>query len=169
MMNPWTILGVIAAWLISLSAVGYWQNQAGHVAERGKWEQREVVELTAINNKIEQLNREARDKELLYAANMSMIATGYEKEMKNAKRKTDERVADILSGSLVLRDPAASKQACGSETGSTPAPPGERDGETGGGFLSEAAAVFLISEAGRCDQIVEQLTAAQNIITGDRE
>lgn len=165
-MNPRIAMAVIGAWLISLAAMGYWQNRAGHIAERGEWQARETSELRMANREIERLNGEARAKERQHAENMSSIATSYEKEMQNEKRKTDVLVADLLAGSLVLHDPAGQSPGA-SETGATPASTGERDGETGC-QLSTAAARFLLEEAGRADAIVEQLTACQQVVVSDR-
>ena len=166
-MNPWAILGAVAAGLLSLAAMGYWQNQAGQDKCNAKWEARDITELRTANQKILDLEQRARDKERQHAANLSQIATNYEREIKNEKRKTDVLVADLLAGSLVLFDPAAGQSPGASETGPTPARPGERDGQAGT-QLSTTAARFLLEEAGRADAIVEQLTACQQVIVSDR-
>lgn len=165
-MNPWTILGIVAAWLLSLSAVGYWQNQAGHTAERVKWQARETTELVTANREIERLNNDARAEERRHAESISNIATGYERKIENEKHKTDVLIADLLAGSLVLHDPG--RQGAGaSETGPTLPAAGERDGEAGTGLSAEASR-FLLEQAGRCDAIVEQLTACQAVVISDR-
>lgn len=165
-MNPRILLAVVAIWLLSLSAMGYWQNQAGHTAERVKWQARETSDLSAANSEITRLNDEARAREREHAESISTIAAGYERKIENEKRKTDSLVADLLAGSLVLHDPAGQSPG-GSETGAAPARPGECDGKAGS-ELSTAAARFLLEEAGRADAIVEQLGACQAVIVSDR-
>lgn len=165
-MNPRIMLAVVAVWLLSLAAMGYWQNRAGHTAERADWQKRETSELATANRKIVQLNDEARAREREHAESISNIDTGYQRRIQNEQRKTDLLVADLLAGILVLHDPAG-QGAGASETGPAPTGPGERDGEAGC-QLSTTAARFLLEEAGRADQIVDQLTACQAVIVSDR-
>jgi len=166
-MNPYAILGIVAAWLLSLAAMGYWQNDAGRTSEKVKWQATQTRELADANKKIVRLNDEARAIEQQRAALMSRIADGYEKERSNEKRKTDAVIADLRSGLLGLYDHAAGIQAGADQTGATGPGTGGSDGGAGT-QLSRTAAEFLYTEADRADAIVRQLTACQQVVMDDR-
>lgn len=167
-MNPYSFLGVLLAWLLSLCAVGYWQHGDGQTMERTQWQAREVKELKAANDKIAELEHAARSAELDYAAAMDKVATQFEQEKRNANIKTNRLIAQLRAGDLRLYDPAArSESACAGTTSATPASPGSGDGATAGG-LSGAATEFLLGEAERADEIVLQLNACQGVVRADR-
>lgn len=167
-MNPWAILGVVVLWIASLAAVGSWQNDAGHVAERDGWIKRENTELREANAKIKQLEDEARLQEHRWAQNQADIAALLEKERQDAKRKTDRLIADYRAGTLRLRDPSAARQQAGGSQGSaTAAAPGQCDGTAPGGLSGEAAE-FLFNLTGEANEVTDQLTACQAVIVSDR-
>jgi Bacteriophage Rz lysis protein len=167
-MNPWAILGIAAIWLLSLTAVGAWQNDAGQTTVRDEWSRADNKALTESNQKILELQAEVREKEREHARRMSRIANGYEKERQDEKHKTDMFVADVLAGRIMLFDPGSGVQADGSGSGQIGPTTGERDGQTHTG-LSTAAAGFLFELAGECNQVVHQLDSCQEIVTSDRK
>jgi len=165
-MNPWAILGVLGAWLLSLAAMGYWQHDAGRTAERVKWQGAQTRELVAANIEIQRLNDAAREKERLHAASINNIAGAYERKLRDEKHKTDDLVNGVLDGSLVLRDPGGVQAGCGA-AGETGAGPGGHI-DTAGTRLSAAAARFLLDLAGDCNAVALRLSACQAVVVSDR-
>lgn len=169
--NPYVLLGVGvgAAWLLSLAGVGYWQYGVGQDAERVEWQDRENEELRTANATITLLQNEARQTEQAHAKRLAETSGKYEKEKAHEIAKRERVIADLRSGAVRLRDPGTTGQrACGSEGCGIAAAPGKCDGPAGG-ELSGQLAEFLVSEAGRADEVVRQLQACQEVVISDRE
>jgi prophage endopeptidase len=168
-MNPYLIIGLMAAWIASLVGVGYWQNEAGHVAERTKWQTRENNELREANAKILRLEEDARKAERDHGAVLAAISTHYEKELGDANKRREADHAAVRAGTLRLRDPnTAGLRACGSVMPETSPRAGGRDGRAPG-ELSGAAAEFLLDLAHDADNVARQLAACQGVVTADRQ
>jgi len=167
-MNPYAIIVALVIWIASLAGVGYWQNGAGHSAERVAWQAKDNVELAAANAKILQMETDARASEQAHAQTQSDISTDYERKLQDAQTQRQKDIAAARSGALRLRDPGASaQQSCGGSAGQDAASASGRDGAAEPG-LSGPAAEFLLSEADRADAIVQQLGACQAVILADR-
>lgn len=167
-MNPWAILIVVALWLASLAGVGYWQNEAGQTQVRAEWLKNDNAELTEANVKIVTLTEKARADEHRYAQNQADISKILEQERQDAKRKTDQLIADYRAGTLRLRDPGAVRQPTnGSQSGTATAAPCRCDGATPS-ELSGAAGEFLLDLTREADEVAHQLEACQAVITSDR-
>lgn len=165
-MNPWAILIVVALWIASLTGVGLWQNEAGNEQCRANWLKKDNAELTEANAKIISMTEKALTDERRLAQNQADISKILEQERQNAKRKTDQLIADYHAGTLRLRDPGA--QQAGSSTGcQTSATAGGSDAGTQG-RLSGAAAEFLLNLTGEADEVVNQLAACQKNLLSDR-
>lgn len=160
-MNPWIILGIILAWLASITTVGYWQNDAGHTAERVAWQERANKELAYANIEITTLQDAYRAQEAAHAADLAAISKNYQQEKLRNEKTTEDRIAAARDGALVLRDPGAvSVQTCSGgvpETGA--AHPGRDDAGDGG--LSKVATEFLLNLTGRANGVRDKLTACQ--------
>lgn len=168
-MNPYVIIGLIAAWIASLVGVGFWQNDAGHVAERTEWQTRENGELRTANATIKALQEQARKDEQTHAAALAAISTDYERKLSDANKQRAADAAAVRSGSLRLRDPSApGLRACGSLPAETAAGTGQRDGGAAG-ELSAAASGFLLDLANESDDVARQLAACQRVVIEDRE
>lgn len=166
-MNPYVIIGLLIAWVASLGAVGWWQNDAGHTAERVVWQKRDNEALTKANAAIKRLEEEARASELRHAEDLNVISTGYQKELVNAKAQKDRDVAAARAGTLGLRF-RAEGGTCPGGTGQATASSGGRDGPATAELPSEIAA-GLFALADDADEVVLQLTACQAVIRSDRE
>ena len=167
-MNPWAIVAALLLWIASLAGVGYWQNSAGHTAERAAWQKRENQELVSANLRIIELSDKYRAAEKEHAAAMDRVAINREKERENEKLKTEERVRAARAGTLRLRDPGATAcQTSGSALPGAGAGTGQRDGPGNGG-LSGDAAEFLLKLTGRCNDVRDTLNACQRIVEEDR-
>lgn len=168
-MNPWIALGLVLAWVASLAGVGYWQNDAGHTAERVAWQTRDNEELRKANAKIIALNDAARQTEQQNAAKVAAIATDYERKLKDAKTQRDHDIADAYSGAIGLRIPSTSGiTAGGSEAATTTAATGQCNGGTATELPRETVA-NLLALADDADEITNQLAACQEVIRADRE
>lgn len=167
-MNPYLIIGLMAAWIASLVGVGYWQNEAGHVAERTEWQTRENNELRLANAKILRLEEDARKAEQDHGAMIALISTHYEKELGDANKRREADHAAVRTGALRLRDPdSAGLRACGSVVPEAGPGASGRDGRAPG-ELSDAAADFLLDLAHDADGIARQLAACQQVVVSDR-
>lgn len=166
-MNPWLMLGLVLAWIASLFAVGSWQNDAGHVAEKSAWQTRENIELAQANAKIIVLNQAVRDQEHRSAEQINQIAIVYEKDKSHEIEKRDAVIAHLRAGTLRLFDPASAIGTDGNTTGQTAASSRCGDG-TASGELSGQTGEFLVSLASESDEVVRQLTTCQSVITEDR-
>jgi prophage endopeptidase len=168
MINPYLIIVLLLAWLGSLVGVGYWQHHAGITETTLAYSQRDNNNLSVANSKIKSLEEAYRLAEQVHAANINLISTQYQKELDNANIKTADLVRGARAGTFRLRDPGAKdNDSCGNRAAQTTASTGERDGETRG-ELSKPFAEFLIAESGRADEIVNQLTACQQVVIEDR-
>ena len=167
-MNPYIIIGILVLWAASLFGAGYWQNQAGHTAERVAWQAKDNKELSDANAQILKLNNEARATEHTHAEQLANIATSYEQERQNEITAKDVLIAKLRAGSVQLHDPyASSVQASGCATSTIAAGAGRGDAQAGS-ELSEQLGEFLISEASRADKVVTQLQACQAVVQSDR-
>lgn len=166
-MNPYVIIGIGAAWVLSLGAVGWWQNSAGHTEERAAWQKRENTELVTANAAIKRLEEEARDTERRHAEDLNEISTGYQKELVNAKAQKDRDVAAARAGALSLRIPSPCKGADGGQAGTATTGAGGRDAAAGTELPREVTA-GLFELADDADEVVRQLTACQAVVSADR-
>lgn len=167
-MNPYAIIAALILWAASIGGVGYWQNHAGHTAERVAWQEKDSQELREANAAIIALEESARATEQQHAREISDIGTTYEKERQDAKHKTDTTLAAVHAGTIVLRDPYTSSlhpsgsKTCEAATGSIIS-----DGSTPA-KLSDESAGFLLGISGEADEVVSQLAACQAVIRSDR-
>ena len=167
-MSSYRILAIVFVLLLSHGAIAYWQHTAGKTSERAKWQGKQIAELAQANQTIVDLNNRYRELEHRLDDEINVLTTKYLKEKQNAQRKTDALVADARAGYLVLWDAHAMQAGvCGSGETTTPTP--GSDGREGSRLLSKDATVFLLTEAGRCDEIAHQLKAAQGVILADRK
>lgn len=168
-MKPYVIIGLIVVWVASLAGVGYWQNEAGHIAERTTWQTRENGELRTANATIKALQERARKSEHDHAAALSAVSTDYERKLSHANKQRAADAAALRAGTLRLRDPdPTGLRACGGLGAKIGAGPGGRDGAQGG-ELSDAAAEFLLDLASDADDVARQLEACQEVVVKDRE
>lgn len=166
-MNPWIIVGFLVA-LIAVGAGGYLKGEHdGKTAEKAEWQGRENTELTAANAKIFALEEGARKLEREHAQRLADISAKFEKDKANAAAQKERDIAAARAGALSLRIPSPCKDPGGSDGGAAPASPGERDGAKTT-ELPRAVTEFLLGFADDADEVVDQLTACQAVISSDR-
>lgn len=167
-MNPYLIIGLLIGWLASLAGVGWWQNTAGHTAERTAWQTRENSELRAANAKIITLQASARRIEQAHALALSEISTNYQKDLSHAIKQRAADLAAVRAGTLRLRvQYPASIYAIGERPAETCPGAGGRDGPQGT-ELPATITADLLALAADADDITRQLTACQRVILEDR-
>lgn len=167
-MNPYLIIGLLIGWLASLSGVGWWQNAAGHVAERSTWQTRENAELRTANDKIRSMQESARRSEQAHAAALAGVSTNYQKELSNANKQRAADIAAVRAGTLRLRvQYPASIHALGDRPAETGPGTGGCDAPKGA-ELPESIVADLLGLAADADDITRQLTACQRVIIEDR-
>lgn len=168
-MNPWLLLGIVVAFVVSNLGSYFTGKSDGADGERLVWTQRENTELTAANAKIAKLHQEARDAEAAHAMAVNLISTTLQGETDAARAETERLKSAARAGTFRLRDPAASrKDACRSAAAETPAGAGQRD-EGKGTELSGAASAFLLELTGEADEVAKQLAACQAVVIDDRK
>ena len=168
-MNPYVIIGALVIWIASLVGVGYWQNGAGHVAERTTWQTRENTDLRAANFKIITLEEGSRKAEQQHATALATVSSDYERKLSDANKQRAADAVALRAGTLRLRDPsAAGTHACGGLGIEVGAGAGRRDGGAPG-ELSATASEFLLELASDADDVVRQLAACQAVVVKDRE
>lgn len=165
--NLWAILGGVLIVLALLVGVGRWQNEAGHVAERTAWQERENKELVAANDEITRLNFEAVEKEKKHLLALDAIATEHQTEIAKNENQKQRDIADARSGALGLRFTASCKGAGESGGSKVGASTGVSDGGTEV-ELSREITGALYEIANDADRNTDQLRAAQAVIAEDR-
>lgn len=169
-MNPYLIIALMVAWAGSLLYAYENGGDARETAIRAEVLQRDNRALSRANAEIQALQESARAQEAKKAQAIADISNQHQKEIRDAESRRRADVDAARRGSLVLRDPSASSAAvCGpSEPAQVAASTGQRDDrETG--QLSGQATEFLLNLVNEADEVVRQLTAAQDIIRKDRE
>jgi hypothetical protein len=167
-MNQYLIIGLLIGWAASLAGVGWWQNEAGHTAERTAWQTRENTELRAANAKIITLQTSVRSIEQAHAIALADVSTNYQKELSNANKQHAADVAAVRAGAIRLRYPNTSSiYSIGDRPAETGPGTGGCDGPKGA-ELPAATSEFLLSLANDADDITRQLTACQRVIIEDR-
>lgn len=166
--NPWLIVGLGAAWLASIVAVGWWQREDGRAAERVDWQARDNDQIREANRAILRLTENARTAERAHGEAVAAIATHYEKELHDAKTQRERDRALLRTGGLRLRDPAAPGLGACDGTAAAPGTAAGLDHGRAPGQLSDAAAEFLLDLAGDADAVARQLAACQRVVIEDR-
>ncbi|AJD82929.1 hypothetical protein PJWF_00035 [Achromobacter phage JWF] len=92
---------------------------------------------------------------------LNEVSTALQEKLNAAEKINDDYARRIATGSLVLRDPGASRPRQVSQDRSCPAA-SQRDGQTGS-ELSTEASQFLWGEAERADRNTEELSACQAV------
>ncbi|KVW99507.1 lysis system i-spanin subunit Rz [Thiobacillus denitrificans] len=166
--NPWLLLGALGtAAALTLGAYFYGVS-AGVDRTETAWQAREATINAASAVAIQSAETKARTAERKSATEVAVVSTEYQQKLRNIANEKDRIIAGlrVINGGLFIdtRRP----QTCENSVPAAGPGPGGRDGRTRA-ELSVEASDFLIGEASRADQVVEQLTACQAIVTMDRD
>lgn len=163
-----------SAGLVWLAFVGYGeqQYQAGELAERSTWLQRDNSQLQEANARIATLQQTARDKEHAHGQEMAAIGTKHQEDLDHVRTEKNRVIDGLRARNLRLRIPVistASAACSGVDTsGEAGASAGQRDGEETA-ELSGAAAEFLVELTSEADDVAWQLSACQAVVETDRQ
>ncbi len=168
MPNPWIILAIVLAWGGSLVGVGVWQRHDGALADNDAWQIKANKEQIAATAKIKSLEDAARHKEQTDQAAFVAISTNYEGQLQNANKQHEADLNALHAGTLVLRDHGTTGlRPIGCSSPETAGSTSGRD-DSQGRQLSLEADEFLFGFADEADNLANQLTACQAIVTRDR-
>lgn len=147
--------------LALIAGVLHFTYTAGYNKSERVWLDKYTTELGKLNDQLVESQR----KERAAVAQQEQIEADLLAKQKEHKANANATISDLRAGTIRLRESLKSK-SCPSVPGTTGSTGGSDAASTGG--LSEEDVRFLISEARRADQAVEQLKAAQQVITHDR-
>lgn len=125
----------------------------------GEWRKSEEAAIEAARKK-------AQATEAAHAKDLDEIEKKHRKEMEDATKQADARIASVHAGYRLRISAGCTGAGNGAQVAA--AAPGS-DGTAGAQFLSEADSAFLIGEAKRADDIVRQLRICQETIDSDRK
>lgn len=156
---------VVVLLLLCFTAIGsylFGKHVAdGETAARNLEDANRAAALVAsANERVRQAEKAAQD--LLEAT-----AAAYENKLREKDNEVSKAVADLRAGRIRVRIPAASQVCDNAVPGAAPAP-----GFGDGGTAIELPVGFsedLLRRFGKCDQVAEQLRAAQQVILDDRK
>lgn len=169
MIPAYRILAVLAVWVASMLAVGYWQRNDGAARCEAAWQDRSRQEASIAATRTQALQNAARQQEQQSATAMAAISADYETRIHDAQTLHDRDVAAARSGALRLRYvyPAPALPAGGNPIAETGAGTSGRNGSSGGELPGEIAA-GLYGLADDADAIARQLAACQAVVRQDR-
>lgn len=159
----------------ALGTIAYKLDSRGF--ERGKAQveaqvaQRDNEALKQALDKLAKATKQVRDLEDKNIADLAAAALNLKKGLDNAEKAKMAALAGVRDGSIKLQVRLAqcTTNSVRNSTSAT-SPSGQPDnGTTATAVLGEDDSTFLITEASRADKIVQQLTAAQEVIIKDRE
>ena len=168
-MSPWVALGVLLAWLGSLTAVGYWQNHQGRIDEKVVWEKRYNEEVTQAADQLKQLEDTYRLKEQDWNYKLNTVSVTYQRKLDDANKKFAVTSTNIDNGTIRLLDTNATSVCSGKGTTTEVASSTSGSNAASGCELSTKASRDLWKLAEQADATAERLAACQAIITLDRQ
>lgn len=154
--------GVIALGIISTFMFGYHQ---GGASVRADWMAHEADVNAQQAKAIADANERVRAIERKHALVIADITDNFQRQLKEKDDEKNTAIASMLANGLYVN---AECPTCGNATGgtSTCKPTGSREKRV---RLSNKDAEFLIRIASEADQVVEQLSACQAILKGERK
>jgi len=168
------LLGVILVMAL-IAAAGWKGYSLGQTVVKAEWQKQALTESIANAAKFKELSDKYRAMEQESAVRVAAVSRKYQQELSNAKTATNTALNSLRAGTVVLRDPDAGKQACGSGNPETSPGTARSDGGTPGrlpsppaGILSQRAGEFLINLAAEADSCALQVKGLQDIVSADR-
>jgi len=173
-MKVYLYVAALIALLAAFASTFFVGRNSGIDSERSKWLGRVNEELLAANTKIHSLEEAIRAAELEAQLRVNEASVNLENANAEADLKKDKTISDLHNRVVRLRvqlDEQAStttSQTSGRDEDKLTSASSERETISKTGFLGEADATFLVSEAERADTIVRErntlLTIAETYI-----
>lgn len=159
-----------AALVLVLALVGsYFKGRSdGGAIVRSEYSARDLKAAQDYAAKKDALQEAYRAQEARWQEKFVSASRTYQKGLASAHTQRLADIAAIDAGTLRLRDPGTDSQACGSPaTVAASGSSGHHGSE--GAYLSSKAAQFLLGLTAECDTVVNQLTAAQQLLIEERK
>lgn len=169
--TPYLIVGIVAIAAATHLAAGYagWKVRDNSArAQAQKETEQKLSELAVLNDKIIEMQREARAVEAFHAVRLTQVSESYQEKIRDAEIDKDKFVAGVRDGSIRMQLPRPHTERTNTSVLPEVVVTASRCDAAPGSELPSAVSEFLYSEAARADKIVEQLTACQAIVREDR-
>lgn len=174
--NPWVILGILAASIAALGGTYFYGVGVGKDKVEAVWQAREAKINADTAVAIQAANAKTLAAERAGAKALASVSAGYQAKLKGVQIEKDRIIANLRAGTIRLRDPNAAAPVCrdpvpatGASASGHPSSPETELPVEPVGVLPGRTSEFLVSEASRADKVVEQLTACQAVVAGDRK
>ena len=166
LLNPWVMLAAVLALLAAVGGSFVFGHKVGSDAVTVKWQKQAADVQRAQADALAAAHAGVITAERRAAEQLAAASARYQVALKEKEDEKQLAVARAAARGLWVD----TVDTCGGEAGNSeaPAPAGGRDGSARS-RLSEEAAGFLIGEASRADQVVEQLKACQGVVLEDRK
>ena len=166
-MNVTTLAIAALVVMVAIGAAGVKGYNLGSDHERAATLAQSLQDANANAAFTKKLQEQYRAKEQEWSVALSAVSKDYQGRLGRVETAKNIALDSLRRGALVLRDPGAKPEACGSGTAQVAATAAGRDGKETGGLSAEASG-FLLSEAARADAYTEQLGACQAALEADR-
>ena len=161
MPNPWMIVGA----LVLIIGSYFYGHHTGVEVTKADWEAEKATAAVEAANTLAKVNQEVRELEHLLANTQTKVEKVYVDKIREVQVERNSLSATARDVGLFI------DAACPDNSNAMPsaAPSPSSDNGTTKARLSGATADALISIAADADEIVNQLTACQEILRNERE
>ena len=166
-MNVTTLAIAALVVMVAIGAAGVKGYSLGSDHERAATLAQALQDANANAAFTKKLQEQYRAKEQEWSVALSAVSKDYQGRLGRVETAKNIALDSLRRGALVLRDPGAKPETCGSGSTQVATPAAGRDGKETGGLSAEASG-FLLSEAARADAYTEQLGACQAALDADR-
>lgn len=176
--NPYVIIGLMVAWILSMVGYGIHEKQQGEDTARAACTTARVAEAVVAASKIQELQTAARANIERHGAAQAAISSAYQKDIEYVQNQKTAALAAVRAAGRVRVQPASSYTMRPGDCSLPVAAPGSpgNNGSPQGDVHREDASpdpgidtAVLIGLASECDSITRQLVRAQELIVEDRQ
>lgn len=169
--KPYLILGLVVILASShFGALMFGRNIANNAAKARlqKETQAKLVQMQSLMTENLRLSNEVRAEESAHASKLALVSQTYQEQLQNVRLEKDKFISSVRAGTIKLHIPRSARPdgnypALGQITASASRCNAPAESE-----LPRDVTEFLYSEAGRADEIVNQLQACQAVVIEDR-
>jgi hypothetical protein len=161
MPNPWVIVGALALVVGSY----FYGHHTGVQVTKADWEAEKAAAAIEAGKVLAKANQEVRELEHLLANTQTRVEKVYVDKVREVQVERNSLSATARNDGLFI------DAACPDSSNAVPSPAASPSGDHGGtkARLSGEAAEALIAIAADADEVVNQLTACQEILRNERE
>jgi hypothetical protein len=169
--KPYLILGLVVILASThFGALMFGRNMANNAAKARLQKETEakLVQMQSLMTENLRLSNEVRAKEAEHANKLASFSQAYQEQLQNVRLEKDKFVAGVRAGNIRLYIPQPARPAGDYPTLGQITATASRCDAPAEGELPRDVTEFLYSEAGRADEIVNQLQACQEVVIEDR-